>query len=322
MKRPSLSVVVPNYNHGQYLPACLDSILAQSWQPDELVVIDDASTDNSVEVIESYRKKHPHIRLHRNDRNQGVLYNINWGMDNAQGDFIYTAAADDTLVPGLFEKSMQILANHPQAALCCSIGDWREIATGLNWHMGVGMADVPSYLSPTELVRLGQRNKLFIPSNTGILRRAAVLEAGKYRGSLKWHSDWFLLYVTGFRYGICYVPEPLAVCHIHQSSYYQRGRRDPQQYRAVLEHMMELLTGPGCQDVLPFVRDSGALFIFGAPMLKLLLRRKEYRPFLTPTFLRRNLTYITQFQLKRFTPAFVGNMYLKLTGYRARSAGV
>ena len=52
MKRPTLSIVVPNYNHGHYLPECLDSILSQSWPPDELIVIDEASTDNSVAVIE------------------------------------------------------------------------------------------------------------------------------------------------------------------------------------------------------------------------------------------------------------------------------
>ena len=141
MKRPTLSIVVPNYNHGHYLPACLDSILSQSWQPDELMVIDDCSTDNSVEIIEGYQKRYPQIRLHRNERNRGCLWNLNWGMEQATGDFIYFPGADDVLLPGLFEKSMKILAEHPEAGACCGIGDWRESATGWRWFVGVGLAD-------------------------------------------------------------------------------------------------------------------------------------------------------------------------------------
>jgi glycosyltransferase involved in cell wall biosynthesis len=321
MNRPTLSVIVPNYNHGQYLPACLDSILNQSWQPDELIVIDDASTDNSVEIIESYVRRIPRIRFHRNERNQGVLYNLNWGMDQVTGDFMYCPAADDTLISGFFEKTMRVLAEYPQAALCCTIGDWRELATGLNWHMGVGMADRPSYIPPARMVELGKRNRLFIPSNTSIFRREVVIQAGKYDPRLKWHSDWFLLYVTGFRHGICFVPEPLAVCNIHATSYFQRGRRDAAQYRELLEYLLGRLTHPENADVLPLIRDSGALFVCGMPILKLLLRRRQYRRLLTPTFLRRNLWYITQLQLKRFTPAFLGNLYFRLCGYRTRSAG-
>ena len=54
-------------------------------------------------------------------------------------------------------------------------------------------------------------------------------------------------------------------------------------------------------------------------MLRLLMSDRKYRPFLTPVFLRKNLWHIMKVKLKKFTPAFVGNLYFKLSGYRARS---
>jgi hypothetical protein len=67
------------------------------------------------------------------------------------------------------------------------------------------------------------------------------------------------------------------------------------------------------------IRESGALFIFGGPILRIMLSHRAYRRFLSTTFLRKNLWHSLKVQLKRFTPAFVGNLYFRLAGYRARS---
>ena len=72
---PTLSVVVPNYNHAKYLPACLTAILRESVQPLEVLVLDDVSTDNSVEVIRSFAARHPLVRLIQNEQNLGVMRN-------------------------------------------------------------------------------------------------------------------------------------------------------------------------------------------------------------------------------------------------------
>ena len=61
MNPPPLSVVVPNYNHAELLPHCLDALLKQTLQPLEILVVDDGSTDGSVALIEGYCQRHPHI---------------------------------------------------------------------------------------------------------------------------------------------------------------------------------------------------------------------------------------------------------------------
>ena len=319
MSFPQLSVIITNYNHARYLPTCLQAVLDQSVQPHEIIVIDDASTDHSVEVIDGFARRHPLIRFYRNKENQGVVWGMNRGLDLARGDYIYYAAADDQILPGFFEKSLGLLRQYPQAALSCTIGDWWEVATGLNWHVAVSMTESAGFIAPAEMVRLEREGKLYIASHAAIMRREAILEADKFLPEFKWFCDWFAIYVAGFRHGICFVPEPLAQFNIHRASYYKSGARTPRAHRDVLQKMLDRLNQKELQDVEPLIRESGALFIFGLPVLQVLLRQTAYRRYLTPAFLWKNLWHITKLQLKKATPSFLGNWYFRISGYRARA---
>jgi glycosyltransferase involved in cell wall biosynthesis len=322
MDLPPLSVIVPNYNHAQHLPTCLKAILAQSVTPVEVIVLDDASTDNSVEIVRQFASHHPQLRLVQNEKNLGVMPNVNKGVDLARSEYVFIQAADDEVQPGLFEKSLRLLVQYPQAGLCCTIADWREAATGLHWHVGVGMAETPSYLSPQRLVELERKRQLFISSNTCVLKRSVLLETGKFIPDLKSSADWFSCSLIGFRYGICFVPEPLAVLNILPNSYYQRIRRDKQSLRQMLEAILRFLSRPEYQDVAERMRQAGSLYLFGIPMLKLLLSRPESRHFLTPVLLRNSLWHGTKLFLKKFIPTPLGNLYFQIAGYRTRTPAV
>jgi len=319
MSLPSLSVIVPNYNHARYLPVCLNGILAQSVTPMELIVLDDASTDNSVEVIRQFAAQSPLVRLVQNEKNLGVILTLNKGLALARGEYVFIQAADDEVQPGLFEKSLRLLTQYPQAGLSCTIADWREAATGLHWHVGVGMAHTPCYLSPDRMVELERKRKLFISSNTVMLKRSVLLETGKFIPELKSSCDWFSCSVIGFRYGICFVPELLGVLNILPNSYYQRTRRDKQSFRQMLEATLRFLSRPEYQDVAERMRQAGSLYLFGFPMLKLLFHQPEYRHFITPVLLRNGLWHGTKLFLKEFIPTPLGNLYFRIAGYRTRT---
>jgi glycosyltransferase involved in cell wall biosynthesis len=316
---PTLSVIVPNYNHGQFLETSLLAILRQSVQPLEVIVLDDASTDNSVEVIRRIAAQNPLIRLIRNEKNLGVMPNVNKGVEMARGEYVYVASADDEVLPGLLEKSLKLLAQHPQAAFSCTIGDWREVATGLHWHMGVGMGDKPCYLSPRQMVDLERHDKLLIVSNTAVYRRQALLEVDIFIPDLRWHADWFALYVPGFRHGFCFLPEPLGRLNIITTSYMHSGRRNQAVHRALLQRILELLTSPEFEKEGDLVREAGSLFMFGMPMLKLLFNQREYRRFLTMNFLRKGLWHTAKLSVKHFIPVRLGNLYFRFAGYRTKT---
>jgi len=283
---PRLSVIVPNYNHAAHLPVSLKALLQQSAPAHEVIAIDDGSSDNSLEVLREFERNHSNLRVYRNERNLGIVPTLNRGVELARGQYIFPTAADDEVLPGFFEKSLLLLSEHPQAGLSCTVCRWRYVESGLTWDMGAGMAARPTYLSPDELVRLGKRGKLFLGTTSTIMRADALRELGGFVPELRWHCDWFAAFVPAFRYGVCFVPEPLSSFNIYRESFYQSGHKGPQ-HRQVLLKLLELLNSPACADVRPAIRDSGVLSLFALPMLRILLSRNEFWPFLNWTLLHR-----------------------------------
>jgi len=93
---PYLSVIVANYNNSQYLPDCLDSVLCQTYQDLEILVCDDCSTDDSLNVLKKYQQRYPDkIRLLCNDRNQGVTRSRHLAIEEASGEYLTTLDSDD-----------------------------------------------------------------------------------------------------------------------------------------------------------------------------------------------------------------------------------
>src|SRR6266852_1304000 len=112
-----LSVILTSYNYARYLPAALQALAGQTRPADELIVIDDGSTDDSVAIINSCLDRFAEPRLVQNPRNLGTVANLNRGLELARGEVVYFAAADDVTYPALFERGMALLEEHPRAAL-------------------------------------------------------------------------------------------------------------------------------------------------------------------------------------------------------------
>ena len=113
---PRLSIVVPNYNHEAYLAARLESIFAQTMQDFELIYLDDASTDNSQGIAESFAGD-DRMRMFRNSENSGNPF-VQWnrGVREARGEYVWIAESDDLAEPGLAEGLMAVLDEHPRAS--------------------------------------------------------------------------------------------------------------------------------------------------------------------------------------------------------------
>ena len=300
MGKQNLSVIIPNYNHARYLPRCLDAVIEQSVQPSEILVIDDGSTDDSIRVIESYARRFSHLRLVRNELNQGVVPTINRGLQIAASEYVYFSAADDFILPGFFEKSLALLSQHSQAALCCSIGKWRDVTTETFRVAGDTMAETACYLSPDRMVELEKQGRLLIGSQTVIIKKDALLKAGQFIPELRWHCDWFANYVAGFRDGVCFVPESLAVFNVTPGSYGKSGMGRKQAHRQVLRHMIERLEIRENRDVAELIRRGGALYRFGKPVLMIVLGNPRFWHYLTPAFLRKTLAVMAQSEKKKW----------------------
>lgn len=98
----TVSIVVPVYNTAEYLPACLDSILAQSFTDFELILVDDGSTDDSLRICEAYAFRDARIRVFH-QQNAGVSAARNLGVEQAQGDWLCYVDSDDVVLPAYLQ---------------------------------------------------------------------------------------------------------------------------------------------------------------------------------------------------------------------------
>ena len=202
---------MPNYNHGKYIGEALNAILSQSYRPVEVIVIDDASTDNSVEIIQQFARKNSLVRFERNEKNMGVVKTSLKLLNMARGDYIYDAAADDKVLPGLFEKSMNLLERHPNAGLCSALSiriDEESLNRGLLYSPIISKEEM--FISPEMARSLLSKGGSWISGNTTIYKRDAFFKNGGYISELHSFSDAFIFMVMALKYGACYIPEPLA----------------------------------------------------------------------------------------------------------------
>jgi len=211
LSKPNLSVVLPNFNHAQFLGAALDALLHQTRPADEIIVIDDASTDASAALIERYQASHPAVRLVRNEKNLGVVRNLNRGLDLARGKLVYFAAADDVAAPALFATAIALLGAHPQAALfsarCNIIGPDGS---------GLGTLATPlplassGFLRPSDVGRFLLKEDSWFNGSSTVWRRMPLVEAGGFPASLGAFTDGYMSRKLALRHGCCFSPDVLS----------------------------------------------------------------------------------------------------------------
>ena len=97
---PAISVVIPMFNAEKYIAECLDSVLAQTFQDYEVILVDDASTDGSRQIAESYTKKFDgRLAIYDNQKNRGVSATRNKGLEISRGEYVFFMDADDLILP-------------------------------------------------------------------------------------------------------------------------------------------------------------------------------------------------------------------------------
>jgi glycosyltransferase involved in cell wall biosynthesis len=121
--RPKISCIIPVHNGGEYLAGAIESILSQTYRNFELLLVDDGSTDCSLEIMKKYQEQDARVRVSVNGINLGLPITLNSALQNSAGEFIARMDADDLALPTRFEKQVQFLLNHPNIDV---VGTWWE----------------------------------------------------------------------------------------------------------------------------------------------------------------------------------------------------
>jgi glycosyltransferase involved in cell wall biosynthesis len=205
---PKVSVIIPAYNHGHFLGEAVQSVLDQTFPDFELIVVDDGSTDNTKEAVESF--KDPRIRYIYQE-NRGVSAAQNTGIRASSGEYIAILGADDIWLPQNLELKVKVLDSRPEVALVCSDGfifdDTTGVTLGSMWHLySPGLN--PRRAARQPLRELLSRASIFIRPQFTVLRREVFTEVGYFDESLRIGEDWemFIRIVQCFPIEILDVP--------------------------------------------------------------------------------------------------------------------
>lgn len=299
-ERPLISVVVPSYNQGIFIRRTIESCLEQDYRPIEIVVVDGASTDNTVAVLESFGDV-PELRW-TSEPDAGVVDAANKGLARARGAVAVIQSSDDFFLPGCFSAVAEGFRTHPAAGLV--FGDVERVD-----------ADGKATFSPRQprysLARLLAR-ELFVYQPTAFFRRELALDLGGWNPAIPYVPDIDLWIRLAFHAEVAQLPTVLAAYRSHP------GQRDKQReniYRDYLRMLAISKEIPAAPRRLRQAAQAGAAllkFRYGGPWSDAELTRTAWRALLR----RPSLFFSPLLPKHRLVPG-----YFLLTGLRRNVLG-
>ncbi len=225
---PEVSIVVTSYNNGRFLVATIESIIQQTHTDWELILIEDASNDDSLVIAQKYTEQEPRIRLIIHEKNKGLAFSVREGVFAARGKQVAFLESDDTWEPRSLEQKLHWLKKSG-AALCWS--DFNAIGAPNFWRrrgLSMLLANDFARLEPYRQISLPWlpvRN--IIPSFSCVMAQADVLRSLNFNtpeqnGELTDHWLWSQIAATQT---FCFIPEKLTNWNLHPASYMVRQSR-------------------------------------------------------------------------------------------------
>jgi glycosyltransferase involved in cell wall biosynthesis len=215
---PKVSVIIPTYNRRDWIGECLDSVLGQTYKNIEIIVVDDRSTDTTIEWLRSEKKYHS-VRLHVQQVNGGASTARNVGIEMATGDLIVFIDSDDTLRPNHVETAVNCFEENASLGLFCCDSimidvHGKVILDGVTWHENLasikGVQVKTGFRSLTDVFAYSN----CFPGFT--LRRDLLRELGGFDQGIFPADDYDLaLRVAGSDFEVFYLHKPLCLRREH-----------------------------------------------------------------------------------------------------------
>ncbi|HET8723403.1 MAG TPA: glycosyltransferase family 2 protein [Anaeromyxobacteraceae bacterium] len=202
---PDISVVLATWQGERHLRAQLDSLLAQTLPPLEIVAVDDASTDGTLSILEAYAARDPRVRVFPSASNQGYVRNFVRGLGLARGAFVAPCDQDDVWLPRKLEVLRSRIGGHPAAYSDSELVDEELRPLGRRMSQVKRQVDVADPL----MFAVGQG----APGHSMLVRRELVQACLPFPDVLP-HDYWMAFQAAG-RGGLLYVPEPLVLYRQH-----------------------------------------------------------------------------------------------------------
>jgi cellulose synthase/poly-beta-1,6-N-acetylglucosamine synthase-like glycosyltransferase len=246
MNKPAVTVIIPNYNHARYLPERIESVLNQTCQDIEVLLMDDCSKDDSRRVIADYAARDSRIRVVLNEQNSGSTFKQwNKGIALAKGEYIWIAESDDVADLTFLEKLLALLDANPAAGLAYS-QSWRIDENGQphgTWAPIMAELDATLWesdfvLPGPELVRRFMIHSNIIPNASAVvMRRSALAAVGPAPETMRIAGDWVYWVRYMLTTQVAFVAEPLNYFRFHRHNVRSSTEQDGTQLLEIAQAM-------------------------------------------------------------------------------------
>jgi len=209
-KKELISVLMPAYDAGNFIGEAIESILAQSYNNFELIIIDDASKDNTWEIMCKYVKKDKRIKAHRNKKRLGISLNRNKLLTLSKGSYVAWQDADDVSINTRLEKQLNELKNNPKLGI---IGGYLEL-----FNEDGSRICIRKY--PKENKELVKKIFFYSPVSQGasMLRKEVFKKTGVYDKKLNQAEDLDMSFRVAKYYQLSNLQEVVLKCRYHVKS--------------------------------------------------------------------------------------------------------
>jgi glycosyltransferase involved in cell wall biosynthesis len=246
MRKPSVSVVIPNYNYGRFLPEAVESVLAQTYPCEEIIVVDDGSTDDSLEILKIYEERRG-VKVIR-QKNRGVGAARNAGARASTGDLIAFLDADDIWFPAKVEKQTSIFQGDEKIGLVsCAMQEFDTDGQIINYYQSNQEGWVSSSIVAFE-------TELVVSGSAIMVRRFFFDEVNGFdeRKELHPSEDWEFFYRISRVSKIGFSKEVL----VHYRNHGDNGHLKVPRFERAMLLAYEKIFQNGDRDVLKLRRKS------------------------------------------------------------------
>jgi len=214
-KEPLVSVIIPVFNGEKYIAQAVDSVLKQTYQDFEILLIDDGSVDKSLEIMNAYVDERVSVFQHLNGQNRGVSQTRKLGLENAKGKYVAFLDADDWFCPDKLEKQVAILENNPQHVLCHSSVNYIT-ENKLSFPHDFNFSKVDKEYDFLDLPDFLTVNPVF--NSSVLIRKEVLIEINFSMPQLFQFEDWITWILCSKKGSFYYLAESLCNYRYHEDS--------------------------------------------------------------------------------------------------------